>query len=144
MIRSLWNKYFGNKAVSEVAVEGGCVKKEMLYRDVIVNTKAEDAPAFKRQYKAVICENIDLRIDIENGRYRWDSDRIVSGVLNQPGRGYVFFDPNSIAEKVLIPEVVTATQSFLRHVMELDAEFVKSRDRFEDNNGRVWVLVNEG
>lgn len=143
MIKNILNKYFAKKAVHEATEKEFCVENELLYRDVSIHSEIEDAPSFKRQYKAVICGDIDLRIDIKNGRYRWDSDRIVSGILNQPGRGYVFFDPNSIAEKVIIPEVVTATQSFLRHVMKLDEEFVKSCDRFEDKNGRVWGLINE-
>ncbi|WP_315921307.1 hypothetical protein [Mesorhizobium sp. SP-1A] len=144
MITSLWNKLFVKKAVPDVINEDVAVEGASLFSGVSIITKPEDAPTFKRQYKAVICGDIDLRIEIEDGNYSWQPDRTVSGVLHQSGRGYVFFDPQNIAEKVIIPEIVSATRAFLRHVLELDAEYMNSNDRFVDKKGRTWVLLKDG
>jgi hypothetical protein len=143
MISSLWNKYFGKKEEPAGVNEDVAVEGAALYREVSIIAKPEDAPTFRRKYKAVIGGDIDLSIDIEDGNYSWQPERRVSGVLHQSGRGYVFFDPHNIAEKVIIPEIVSATRAFLRHVLELDAEFMNSIDRFVDKKGRTWVLLKD-
>lgn len=145
MIAGLWNKYFGKKAVRAVVHEDVAVEESApLFHNVRVKTVPEDAPAFKRKYTAIVCGNIELEINIENGSFEWSEPREISGWLKQPNRGYVSFDPESIAEKVIIPEVVEATIAFTKHAQKLDAEYVKNLDRFVDEKGRTWVLLKNG
>lgn len=145
MVSRLWNKYFGKKAVPAVINEVASVEEvATLFHNVKVQTVREDAPKFKRQYTAIVCGNIELELNIKDGSYSWESPREISGWLKQPNRGYVSFDPESIAEKVIIPEVVEATVAFIKHAQKLDAEYVKNLDKFVDEKGRTWVLLKDG
>lgn len=145
MVSRLWNKYFGKKTVPAVINEVASVEEAAtLFHNVKVQTVREDAPKFKRQYTAIVCGNIELELNIKDGSYSWESPREISGWLKQPNRGYVSFDPESIAEKVIIPEVVEATMAFIKHAQKLDAEYVKNLDKFVDEKGRTWVLLKDG
>lgn len=144
MISSLWKKILGKKAVPAVINEEASVEESVpVFHNVKVQTVREDAPKFKRQYTAIVCGNIELELNIKDGSYSWETPREISGWLKQPNRGFVSFDPESIAEKVIIPEVVEVTRAFIRHAQKLDAEYVKNLDKFVDEKGRTWVLFKD-
>lgn len=152
MISALWNKITGRETVSvPVVVEETMPTEDLinvevspaLFSKVVTKDVPEDAPEFKRVYTAIVCGDIELEITIKNGWFAWSKPREISGYLKQPNRGYVSFDPENIAEKVIMPDVFEATEAFIGHAKQLDDEYVKTLDRFVDDKGRTWGLLKE-
>lgn len=141
LLRKLFNKTPAAPLVSDVIEETVPYDPAPRFVDFHIKDCPENIPTFKREYRATIADDVTVRIDIENGRYQCDKERKVSGVLSQTGRGYVFFDACDLADKIIIPEIVAATQSLMTHVLELDAEFAKTQDRFTDKDGQVWLRL---
>lgn len=106
----------------------------------VINIKdiPEDVPQFKREYTAQIHGRATIEVKITIKTYNYGSSKM--GELTQPNGGWVFFDPDRVAEKILDPILVPQVQAVVDQVYELDKQYRHpGPNSFKDERGTTWV-----
>jgi hypothetical protein len=99
----------------------------------VVNVR-NDAPRFKRQYKAKLDNRcvIEVVCDTFLGRN-------FRGELTQPNGNHVYFDPKRIADKIIDPLLVPLVERACDEIEALDRAYMKSDPgEFVDERGVKW------
>lgn len=156
MLKRLLDKIFASREIEDltsvnsggsVSLSKGAVPEEPVPYKSFKVAGAREELEFRKTYSGIVGDGIHLEITFKNNSFSWGPRRDISGSMKQQGRGTVYFDPESIAEKVIIPEIVSAVQAFVAYAKKLDDEFMDSSPNFIDKDGNVWVRrtkENEG
>lgn len=104
----------------------------------------EDAPKFKRTYKAVLTKNAAITVSAYSSYYRSIGEkRYFSGELTQPNGRWVIFDPDRIADKILDPALVPLVEAAVDAAKVLDREFMASNpSSFVDERKDTWQRLS--
>jgi len=124
------------------AAIGGCMwgKKDIQQSgDVTITNVRGDVPEFKRRYEVRINSHVTMKIEIHSTAYgTYDMSE-----LDQTGGGWVLFDLNKPADKILDRAVLPIVQKYCLEIKQEDKLYRDSRpNEFTDQNGDVWRRAN--
>lgn len=104
-----------------------------------IKSIANDKPAFEREYRARISDQVSMKITCKN---YWSSGVYTAGELTQSNGRWVLFEPERPADKILDRELLPTIEKLCQEILATDHAWRRSDPaEFVDKAGVRWRRV---
>lgn len=106
---------------------------------IIVKSEREDAPEWKRKYKATFAGGYRIEITMRS-MFSWH--RSSSAFIYQPNGKMMIFDAENVADKIIDRALVPVVEAVVSEMLAIDDDFMASeRNQFTDVKGQTWQRI---